>query len=72
MLFRRSTKHHKLSPWPSLRALAGAAATWQKRQRREEELLRCPGGCSGALVKSLFGPLIAPRSQVNMQNYEAV
>eukprot|EP00983_Pelagomonas_calceolata_P124979 1161168-Pelagomonas_calceolata.AAC.2 len=31
-----------------MRALSSAVAMWQQRQRRGEELLRCPGRRSGA------------------------
>eukprot|EP00983_Pelagomonas_calceolata_P035025 1095268-Pelagomonas_calceolata.AAC.5 len=60
MLFRRSTarnsEHPELFPWPSLYAcLAGAAATWQQRKLRGEELPGCPGRRIGAWSNPCLG-----------------
>eukprot|EP00983_Pelagomonas_calceolata_P083460 1156167-Pelagomonas_calceolata.AAC.4 len=64
MLFRRSTARNSnltastmnfFPGPPRTRALVGAAEKWQQRQRRGEELLRCPRRPSGAWSNPRLG-----------------
>eukprot|EP00983_Pelagomonas_calceolata_P026856 843508-Pelagomonas_calceolata.AAC.1 len=56
---------HSFTGSPGMRALAGVAATWHMEGRS------CwrPWATLLTLVKSLFGPVSAPLSGVNMQNH---